>query len=382
MNKRYFSAPGRVEIGGNHTDHQHGRVLAAAVDLEVKCSVTPNDTNIVNITNQQYSSFSVDLNNLCVVENEIGTAAGVVRGVAAWFAEHGHVIGGFDADITSSVPIGSGLSSSAAFEVLIGNVFKGLYNIDVSPLDIAIAGKYAENVYFGKPCGLMDQAASSFGGLNMIDFEDPDKPIVKPVKANLSGYLMCVVSTGGDHADLTHEYASIPEEMRAVARFFGKNYLREVSADEFYNNIGTMRHEDKRNMFHSLFRDRAILRAIHFFDENERVLRQVTALEENNIQEFFNLVIESGFSSIANLQNVYGTILPFERGISLALALSERILKGKGAWRVHGGGFAGTILTFLPESLREEYNKTMSDVFGEGCCHFLNVREQGGTEIT
>jgi len=224
MKERLFSAPGRVEIGGNHTDHQQGRVLAAAIDLEAKCLVVPNEKNIVNIKNEQYGSLSVDLNDLEVHEDEKGTSTALVRGVAAWFSKHGYPVGGFDGTITSTIPIGSGLSSSAAFEVLIGNVFKGLYNADVSPLEIALAGRYAENVYFGKPSGLMDQAASSFGGLSMIDFKDPINTIVKPIKTDLSGYTLCVVATGDDHADLTPDYAAIPDEMRTVANHFGKDF--------------------------------------------------------------------------------------------------------------------------------------------------------------
>ncbi|MCL2426095.1 MAG: galactokinase [Oscillospiraceae bacterium] len=371
MNERLFSAPGRVEIGGNHTDHQHGRVLAAAINLEATCKAVPNGTNIVNITNKQYGSMSVDLSSLSIKYEEKETSASLVRGVAAWFAEHGYKVGGFDAEISSTIPAGSGLSSSAAFEVLLGNVFKGLFGADVSPLDIAIAGQYAENKYFGKPCGLMDQAASSFGGLSMIDFKDPQNTVVKPIRADLSGYALCVVATGDDHADLTAEYAAIPEEMKTVANHFGKEYLREVSSDTFYNEIGNMKSLSKR----------AILRAIHFFADHERVLKQAEALERGDIQKFLDLVNESGRSSLAYLQNVFSSSNPHNQELTLALALSEKLLTGKGAWRVHGGGFAGTILAFVPNDLKDEYNEQMSAVFGNDCCLFLNVRNEGGIEV-
>ena len=404
---RWFTAPGRVEIGGNHTDHQHGRVLAAAVDLVVTAAVVPNGSDIVRLffdgSVGGRASFAakaveearvyaeaaeerchpepceetleeeerppsppvfVDMKSLQVRDEESGTSAALVRGVAAWFAGHGYAIGGFDADISSTVPVGSGLSSSAAFEVLIGRIFKGLSGADVSRIQLAQAGQFAENVYFGKPCGLMDQTASSFGGLNVIDFMDPHAPVVTPVHADFAGYYMCVVDTGGSHADLTPDYAAAPDEMKSVAAFFGKEYLREISADELYSSIGSLRK----------LGDRAVLRAIHFFGENERVLKQAAALEHGSMREFLELVIESGRSSLAYLQNVFSPSFPQEQGLTIALALSENILAGKGAWRVHGGGFAGTILAFVPEELKDEYSSRMREVFGEGCCHFLKIR--------
>ncbi|MCL2819512.1 MAG: galactokinase [Oscillospiraceae bacterium] len=372
MNERFFSAPGRVEIGGNHTDHQHGRVLAAAINLEIKCSAVPNGTNTINLENKQYGSQSIDLENLDVRKDEINTASALVRGVAAWFNTRGYKTGGFDAVISSDIPLGSGLSSSAAFEVMLGNIFKGLFGSDITPLEIAIAGKYAENVYFGKPSGLMDQAASSFGGLNMIDFYDPDCTVVTPVKADLSGYELCVVTTGGDHADLTPEYASIPEEMKKVAGFFGKDFLSEITIEEFYSELHKMQDLSKR----------AILRSLHFFEDHERVLKQAAALESGNIQAFLDLVTESGRSSLAYLQNVFSPSDSHNQELTLALALSEKILAGKGAWRVHGGGFAGTILAFVPDELKDSYKKQLSAVFGDNCCLFLNIRNEGGMEVT
>ena len=370
MKERFFSAPGRVEVGGNHTDHQHGSVLAAAVNLETKCSAVPNGTNTVNLKNEQYGSISVNLDTLKVRDEEKETTYALVRGIAAWFIERGHKIGGFDATVSSSIPVGSGLSSSAAFEVLIGNVFKGLFDVDVSPLDIALAGKFAENVYFGKPSGLMDQAASSFGGFSKIDFNDPENAIVEPIAADLSGYALCVVAPGGDHADLTYEYAAIPAEMKAVANHFGKEFLRDVPPDVFYSGIGQMQQLSKR----------AVLRAIHFFDDHDRVTKQANALERGDIQTFLNLVIESGRSSLAYLQNVFSPSDPHNQELTLALALSEKLLTGKGAWRIHGGGFAGTILAFVPDELKDAYSKQMSDVFGDDCCLFLNIRKEGGME--
>ena len=371
MNERIFSAPGRVEIGGNHTDHQHGRVLAAAIDLEARCAVIPNGTNTVNIDNEEHGIVIVDLSDLDVRDDEKGKSASLVRGVAAWFAERGYKIGGFNGKVKSNFPVGSGLSSSAAFEVLLGNIYKGLFGADVSPLDIAIAGRFAENVYFGKPCGLMDQAASSFGGLSKIDFFDPQSTIVEPIDADLSGYALCVVATGGDHADLTPDYAAIPQEMKSVANHFGKEFLREVSPDAFYSGISQLRHLSKR----------AILRAIHFFEDHERVNKQADALERGDIQTFLSLVNESGRSSLAYLQNVFSSSDPHNQELTLALALSEKILTGRGAWRVHGGGFAGTILAFVPDDLKDAYKKQMCAVFGDGSCLFLNVRKEGGMEV-
>ena len=377
---RYFSAPGRVEIGGNHTDHQLGRVLAAAVGLEITAAVKENGSNTVRFTSDIENrptvppapvSYEVDLSSLDIRDEEKGTSVGIIRGVAAWFAKHGYAIGGFDAEISSTVPVGAGLSSSAAFEVLIGNIFKNLFGADISSMELAIAGQFAENVYFGKPCGLMDQTASSYGGMNVIDFSDPANTIVTPVRAELPGYLLCVVDTGGSHADLTPDYAAIPGEMKAVAAYFDKKHLSEVPADEFYSSINNLRH----------LGDRAIMRAIHFYGDNERVLKQAAALERGDTETFFDLVTESGRSSLAYLQNVFSTSAPQEQGVTLALALSEKILKGSGAWRVHGGGFAGTTLAFVPEELKEKYDRQMSGVFGEGCCHFLNIRKEGGGEV-
>ena len=371
MGERIFSAPGRVEIGGNHTDHQHGRVLAAAIDLQAKCKAAANGTNVVRIMDERFGEENVDLSDLEVRDEEKGKSAALIRGVAAWFKKHGYEIGGFDGAVSSNIPAGSGLSSSAAFEVLIGNVFKGLFGSAASPLDIAIAGQFAENVYFGKPCGLMDQAASSFGGLIMIDFKDPQNPQVTNIPLHLHGYELCVVDTKGNHAGLTDEYAAIPSEMRTIAGHFGKQFLRDIKPELFYKSISELRK----------YGDRAVLRAIHFFGENDRVLRQARLLEQGLIPRFLDLVNESGRSSMSYLQNIYPSGSANEQEICIALALSEQILSGKGAWRVHGGGFAGTTLAVVPGELMQEYKSQMEAVFGCGCCHFLNIREEGGMEV-
>jgi len=361
-----------VEIGGNHTDHQRGRVLAAAINLETTAAVIANNSGVAEGRQGDGSSvFCLDLAELDVRPGEKGTSAALVRGVAAWFVQNGYNTGGFDAELSSTIPIGVGLSSSAAFEVLIGTVLKNLYGADISPLEIARAGQYAENVYFGKPCGLMDQAASAYGGLNIFDFEDPLSPVVTPVNAVLPGYSICVVDTGGSHADLTADYEAITSEMRKIAEYFGKSYLREVHPDVFFSSVGNLRK----------LGDRAVLRALHFFQENERVYKQADALKRGDMEAFFEFVMESGRSSLACLQNTYRPSAPQEQGLTLALSLSEKLLAGKGAWRVHGGGFAGTILAFVPDDLKERYSRMLCDVFGGGCCHFLSIRSEGSREV-
>ena len=368
---RHFSAPGRIEICGNHTDHQHGRVLAAAINLEATAAAQANGTNIVRMKSADFGSEEIDIGNLEFRGDEIGTTASLVRGVAAWFFNKGHPIGGFDAEISSDIPIGAGLSSSAAIEVLIGNIFKGLFGADVSKMELAQAGQFAENKYFGKPSGLMDQTASSFGGINVIDFKDAENPVVTPINVDFQNYSICVVDTGGSHADLTPDYSACTREMKFIAKHFKKEYLRDVCEDEFYSSIKELRR----------LGDRAILRAIHFFSDHERVLKQAEALTTGDMKTFLKLVIQSGRSSLAYLQNVYTPVRQQEQGITLALALSEKILSGTGAWRVHGGGFAGTILTFVPYDKKDEYYDEMSAVFGDNSCHFLKINEYGGREI-
>ena len=365
MNTKFFSAPGRVEIGGNHTDHQRGPVLTAAIDLETTCTAAPNGTDTINISSDGFGTIIVGLNDLCVRESEKGTGASLVRGVAAWLKNNGHEISGFDATVSSNIPVGKGLSSSAAFEVVIGKVLAGLFGLDVSPLDIALAGLYAENVYFGKPCGLMDQAASSFGGCMMIDFFDPLNPVITPVRADLPGYSMCLVAADDSHADMTSDYAAIMAEMKSVAAHFGKDYLRDVPPDEFYSSLKELRR----------LGDRPVLRAIHFFGECERVEAQFAALQKGDTAAFLKQMTESGRSSLACLQNIYSPANLHQQGLTLALALAERALGDEGAYRVHGGGFAGTILAVVPDALKAKFTEQLSAVFGEGCCRFLAIQD-------
>ncbi len=367
-----FSAPGRTEIGGNHTDHQRGRVLAAAVNLDVIAVVSINQDNVIRIKSEGYDMDAVPLTVLSPNPSERGSSASLIRGIAARFSALGYRIGGFDAYTTSDVLPGSGLSSSAAFEVLVGTILNYLYNEGaITAAVIAQIGQYAENDYFGKPCGLMDQTASAVGGFVSIDFENPADPVIKQVAFDLasSGYALCIVNTGGSHADLTADYAAVPAEMKAVAGQFGKQHLRKVPEEAFYAQIGELR--DKVS-------DRAILRAVHFFDDNARVSEQATALADGDMVQFLRLVTASGRSSFQYLQNVYAPKQPAKQGLSLALSLSERILGVHGAWRVHGGGFAGTVQAFVPTELLVQYKQQMERVFGDGACHVLSVRPVGG----
>lgn len=371
-----FSAPGRTEIGGNHTDHQRGRVLAAAVNLDIICVAAINGENIIRIKSEGYPEDIVDLASTEIAPSETGRAAALVRGVAARFIELGYRAVGFDAYTTSDVLGGSGLSSSAAFEVAVGTMLNHLCNGGaVSAVEIAQIGQYAENVYFGKPCGLMDQTASAVGGFVAIDFEDPSNPVVKPVPFDFaaSGHTLCIVDTKGDHADLTGEYAAITAEMRSVAALFGAEFLREVGEDAFYGRLREVREK---------LGDRAALRAIHFFGDNTRARAEAAALESGDFEEFKRLVVESGRSSFQNLQNVFVPSDTRSQGLTIALALSERLLAGRGAWRVHGGGFAGTIQAFVPDGLLGGYRAAMEDQFGAGSCHALAIRRFGGVKIS
>ena len=368
---RYFAAPGRIKICGNHTDHQRGRVLAAAIDLEVTAAAESNGTNVIRIKNSNLGDVEIDIDDLSSREDEIGTPASIVRGVTSRFVTLGYHIGGFDAEITSTVLIGAGLSSSAAYEIVIGNILKGLFGSDVSKMELAKIGQYAENIYFGKPCGLMDQMASSYGGINVIDFKDLQNPNVTPIKASFDGYNICVINTGDSHADLTSDYEACTLEMKQIAKYFNKDHLRDVSEADFYSSIRQLRH----------LGDRATLRAYHFFTDNNRVLKQAEALQSGDMKAFLQLVIESGHSSLAYLQNVYSPKRQQDQSLTIALALSEMILSGTGAWRVHGGGFAGTILAFVPDCKKDEYFKKMSDVFKPENCHFLKINKNGGREV-
>lgn len=370
-----YSAPGRSEVGGNHTDHQLGMVLATSINLDAIAIVAKTGDNKVTIKSEGYKKEEVSLEELQPVKEEEGTSRGLIRGMAARLKEEGYQIGGFQAYVTSDVLSGSGMSSSAAYEVLLGNIFSGLYNeMKISPVFIAQAGQYAENVFFGKPCGLMDQMASSVGGLIFIDFKELKNPEVKQVNVDFEtfGYSLCIVDTKGSHAELTPEYAAIPAEMKKVAGFFNQNVLRKVDQEEFYQQIPQIREQ---------FGDRAVLRAMHFFAEDERVQAQVKALEAGEFENFKSLLIESGDSSYKYLQNVYTSQDVHNQSVSIGLAVSDRVLKGKGAWRVHGGGFAGTIQAFVPNDLVDEYKKNLEHVFGEGSCLVLKVRKYGGIKV-
>lgn len=368
-----ISAPGRAEIGGNHTDHNNGKVLAAAVNLDTLAAVTPREDMLANIHSEGYDPISVSLEQLSPVDGERGTTSALVRGVAARFVELGRAIGGFDAVVCSNVRSGSGLSSSAAFEVMLCSIFDELYNAD-SKMDAktrAQVSRYAENVYFGKPSGLLDQMASSVGGLAFIDFKEED-PCVKPLQYDFAAkdYAMVVVSPGGSHDDLTDYYSAIPEEMRAVAECFGEKQLRRVSPEQFMQSLCMVREKLRgRNA------DRSIMRALHYFNENRRVCGEVAALQNDDIDEFLRLIIESGRSSYDYLQNVYPT--PDREELSLALMLAETHLSGCGAWRVHGGGFAGTTLNFVPQRKLVGFVKDMEAVFGAHCCTVLDIRPVG-----
>ena len=372
--QRYFSAPGRTEIGGNHTDHQRGRVLAAAVNLDVRAAVALNGSDEMRILPKGYKMFSVNINELSPVEAEINTAPALLRGVAARFNQLGCELQGFDAYCETDVLQGSGLSSSAAFEVLMGTIINHMFfNAKVTQPEVAQIGQYAENVFFGKPCGLMDQTASAVGNLVTIDFYDKENPVITPVNFDFSsaGHALCIIDTRASHAELTDEYSAIPGEIKTVAEHFGKEVLSQIDEDEFYAAIPQLREKCG---------DRAVLRAVHFYSENKRVPEQVAALESGDFEAFLELVKESGRSSWVYLQNVTPAGYKEHQDMALALALCERYLKGRGASRVHGGGFAGTVQAFVPFDLLEEFRAGIDAVLGEGACHVLSIRPQGGVE--
>lgn len=376
-----FSAPGRTEVGGNHTDHQYGRVLAGAVNLDNIAVAAPNGTNVVRIKSVGYPQFEADLSDLVIDESKFSTSTSLVKGINARLKELGYNIGGFDAVIEGRVPEGSGLSSSASFEVLIGAIISHLFNDGkLDPVENAKIGQWAENNYFGKPCGLMDQTACSVGGFITIDFEDPAQPIVKALDFDFAetGYSLVITNTGGSHANLDSEYALLPGEMKSVAKELGHEVLRPLTMKQVVDSIPNIREK---------VGDRAILRSIHFQADNARVVDEVEALEANDFQKFLGLVIESGYSSYMYNQNIYAQTQEnfdskmAEQGVSLGLALSELVLRGKGGWRVHGGGFAGTIQAFVPNDLLDEYISTLEHVFGEGNCHKLFIRAKGAIKV-
>ncbi len=372
---RFFSAPGRTEIGGNHTDHNHGRVLAAAINLDVVGMAKTNGLEVIRLKSVEYDRVDeVDITSLAPNQSDYGSRS-LIRGICARCKELGYEIGGFDCFTKTRVLKGSGLSSSAAFEILVVTVVSCLFNGgEIDPVTAAMIAQYAENVYFGKPCGLLDQMASSVGGVTAMDFHNPQKPVIEKRELDLAayGYALCVVDTGGNHADLTDEYAAIPAEMKKAAAFFGKEFLRDVDEKEFYQNIKALR---------AAAGDRAVLRAMHFFDDDRLAAAEAKALEQGDFEGFLRMVRDSGRSSLMRLQNVFASSAPAEQGITLALAVAESLLQGRGACRVHGGGFAGTMQAYVPLDLLDAYREGMEKVFGEGACHVLSVRDVGGVEV-
>ena len=374
-NIELFSAPGRTEVGGNHTDHNHGKVLAASVDLDTVAAAVKRDDSVIVEKSFNFDALEVDISDLNIHTEEFGKSSGLIRGMCAGFVEYGYKIGGFNAASMSRVLSGSGLSSSAAYEVLIGTILNHLYNDGkVSAVDIAKIAQFAENKYFGKPCGLMDQMASSVGSFITIDFKDPSEPIIKKVNFDFAscGHALCIIDTGGDHADLTDDYAAVRGEMEQAAEVFGKSVLRDVDETEFMRNISLVR--EKVN-------DRAVLRAMHFYAENKRAEAEVKALESGDFDAFKELVTESGRSSYMYNQNVFTTKDVAHQGVSLALAMCEYLLKGKGAWRVHGGGFAGTVQAFVPVDMLDDFCEKIEAVFSKGSCHVLSIRPFGGIKL-
>lgn len=370
-----YSAPGRSEVCGNHTDHQNGVVLATSINLDAIAIVSPTDNGIIRLVSDDMPLETVDVTELSCIEGEKGTTTALIRGVMAGLADRGFKLGGFDAFITSDVLMGAGMSSSAAFESLIGTIISGLYNdMGVSSVDIAKIGQYAENVYFGKPCGLMDQMACSVGGMIYIDFADKENVIVEKVDSDFdgAGLSLCIVDTKGSHADLTPDYAAVPEEMNSVAKALGKEHLREVDEKEFYRNIPVLREK---------VGGRAVIRAIHFFEEEKRVEEAVAALKSSNYNGFMQVIKASGNSSSKYLQNIYSPKDIYSQNVTLALAVTESRIGDVGVCRVHGGGFAGTIQVFIQDEAVPEYKKCIESIFGEDSCHVLKVRNDGGIKV-
>ncbi len=373
--QEYFSAPGRTEIAGNHTDHQRGRVLAGAVNLDTRAAVRLNGTEWIRIQSKGYPLCQVSVRELQPVAEEINSTAALVRGVVARFRELGCPVGGIDAYVESTVLPGSGLSSSAAYEVLVGTIVNHLFfDGKVSQPEIAQIGQYAENVFFGKPCGLMDQTASAVGGLVTIDFADKEHPVISPVDFDFStaGHALCIIDSRADHADLTEEYSAIPGELKALCSYFSKEVTTQIPEEDFYAAIPELRCQ---------FGDRAVMRAIHEYQENRRVPEMVEALEQGRFSRFLELVKESGFSSWMYLQNVIPAGYIRQQPMAVALGLCEKYLQGRGAYRVHGGGFAGTVQAFVPLDLLESFQAGIDKALGQGACHVLSIRPQGGVKM-
>lgn len=370
-----FTGPGRTEIGGNHTDHQHGHVLCGSVDLDMLACAAPNWLDVIRVHSEGYPALEVALDSLSPREDEKNTSAALVRGVAAKIAELGHTLCGFDAYVTSNVLSGSGLSSSAAYEVLIGNILNHLCcGGALDPVEIAKIGQYAENVYFGKPCGLMDQMGSAVGGAVAIDFHDPASPVVRRADYDFSasGHALCIVDTASSHGDLTDDYADITREMGAVAAYFGQKFLRDVPEADFHAALPALR---------ASCGDRAVLRALHYYEDDRRAVEEAEALAEGDFPRFLALVNASGLSSALHLQNTWSISDPRQQAIPVCLAVGRELLEGTGAIRVHGGGFAGTIQAFVPNDKLVSFKTGMEALLGPGKCHILHIRPQGGIKI-
>lgn len=370
-----YSAPGRTEICGNHTDHQNGMVLAASVNLDAIAVVSPTDTGSIEFVSEGYEPIRLSVADSEIQPTETGTTAALIKGILKGFTDRNYHIGGFKAYVTSDVLSGSGLSSSAALESLVGTILSGLYNdMSVTPVEIAIIGQYAENVYFGKPCGLMDQVACSVGDFVHIDFQSPAAPVVTRIDFDFAskGYALCIVDTKGSHADLTDDYAAIPAEMKKVAAFFGKQLLREIPFDTFMNQLPSL---------YGQVSDRALLRALHFFTENNRVMSATTCLQENRFADFLDVIASSGDSSYQYLQNVYSDKYVDRQPVPVTLALSKQYLQDNGICRVHGGGFAGTIQAFVKTEAVAGYKTFIESILGEGTCHVLTIRKCGGVKV-
>ena len=370
-----FSAPGRSEVCGNHTDHQNGQVLATSINLDAIAVVSPETDNTIRLVSDNMPEEVIDVTYIDKKPEEEGTTTALIKGVAAGIKRDGHEIGGFTAFITSDVLMGAGMSSSAAFESLIGTILSGLYNdMKVSSVDIAKIGQYAENYYFGKPCGLMDQMACAVGGLIYINFYEKENPVIRQVPCDFEAhqYSLCIVDTKGSHADLTDDYAAIPVEMKQVAEYFGKELLSRVTPEEFIAAVPALREK---------LSDRAVLRALHYYTEQARVAEGVTALEAGEFDHFLDVIKRSGDSSSKLLQNIYSTKDVHTQNVTVALGFSEYFLGENGVCRVHGGGFAGTIQAFVKNAAVADYKSSIEKIFGEGSCHVLKVRPYGGIKV-
>ena len=372
---RVFSVSGRTELGGNHTDHQHGNVLAGGISLDIIAVAAPDECNQIRVQSEGYPPDTVSLDDLEAKPEESGKSAALLRGIAARFGALGRPVGGFCAYMTSDVLKGSGLSSSAAYEVMLCTICNDFFaDHAFSPVDTAKISQYAENVYFGKPCGLMDQMACALGGVCAIDFADPEAPVFRQVPLDLAkeGYVLCIIDSGADHADLTDEYAAVPAEMSAVAKQFGKSVLRDVPEADFWGHLAYLRQKCG---------DRAVLRAVHFYGDSARVIRQADALEQGDFSAYLSMVKESGRSSAFALQNIYASGSTKQQAVAVTLALCEELLREKGAFRVHGGGFAGTVQAYVPADRAEAFREAADTVLGAGACHVLQIRSCGAAAL-